>query len=290
MAGFPGTSVENRLVFLNEQKLPAVITAAQGESLLEFMDSVPKELEVLQRRYGAILFRGFDLRTAEEFYAVAAHCFGDTWRSYLGGISPRGQIISGVYESTRHPCHLRIPQHNEMPYLPDPPRTLAFFCEVEPDRGGETPLVDSRSIYQYIPQPIRTKFEIQDIRYHRHLHGPRRNPVMRALSRIIELRTSWMAAFNTDQRSEVERICAEHGATVQWNWEESVPIADSLPALREHPRRARSFGSTRRPPSWPHPEAPARCAGFSATLSTRFCTGVHSTQLWATEIRSGSPI
>ena len=122
-----------------------------------------------------------------------------------------------------------------MSHLPDPPRTLAFFCEVEPDRGGETPLADSRSIYQHIPEPIRTKVEMQGIRYHRHLYGPRRNPVTRALSRIIELHTSWMAAFNTDQRSEVERICAEHGATVQWNWEGSALIANTLPAVREHP-------------------------------------------------------
>jgi hypothetical protein len=91
LAGFPGTSVENRLVFLNEQKLPAVITAAQGESLLEFMDSTPKELEAIRQRYGAILFRGFDLRTAEDFHTVAAHCFGDTLRPYLGG-KPAGPV------------------------------------------------------------------------------------------------------------------------------------------------------------------------------------------------------
>ena len=79
--------------------------------------------------------------------------FGSTavLRDYVGGVSPRGQVMSGVYESTRFPAHLRIPQHNEMAYLPDPPRELAFFCEVEPQHGGETPLADSRVIYELMP-------------------------------------------------------------------------------------------------------------------------------------------
>jgi len=232
---FLESSLENRLTFLNTQKLPPVIMAAKGESLLELLASAALELAAIERRFGAILFRGFGLRTPEDFHAAADSCFSGALRPYLGGISPRGQVMSGVYESTRYPSHLRIPQHNEMSYLPDPPRALAFFCEVEPGRGGETPLADSRSIYQCIPQPILARFEMHGIRYHRHLYGPRRNPVTSALSRIIELHTSWMEAFSTDDRSQVERVCAEQGATVRWNFEESALITNTLPAVREHP-------------------------------------------------------
>jgi alpha-ketoglutarate-dependent taurine dioxygenase len=235
MAASLESSLENRLDFFNEQKLPAVITATKGESLLELLTNLAPELAAIERRYGAILFRGFDLRTAEDFHAAADRCFSGALRQYLGGVSPRGQIISGVYESTRIPAHLRITLHHEMSYLPHPPRALAFFCEVEPSQGGETPLADSRVIYQRIPAPIRDRFEMHGVRYHRHLYGPRRNPVTRALCRIIELHTSWMEAFSTNDRSQVERVCAEQGATVRWNWEQSALITNTLPAVRERP-------------------------------------------------------
>lgn len=235
MTVFHQAGIQDRLVFINKQPLPAVITATEGESLADLLAASSEELAEIQREYGAILFRGFDLGSAQDFHAVAAQCFGNVLRRYVGGISPRGEIMPGVYESTRYPSHLRIPQHNEMSYLPDPPRALAFFCDVEPAQGGETPLADSRAIYQRIPAPVLEKLQAHGIRYHRHLYGPRRNPITRALSRIVELHTSWMAAFGTDDRAEVERICASQGAAVRWNWEQGALIANTLPAVRKHP-------------------------------------------------------
>jgi alpha-ketoglutarate-dependent taurine dioxygenase len=228
-------ALENRLTFFNEQQLPAVIKAGEGESLRDLLADASEELAAIKGRYGAILFRGFNLRSAEDFHAAAAQCFGNMLRPYLGGISPRGEIMSGVYESTRYPSHLSIPQHNEMSYVPDPPRALAFFCDIEPVHGGDTPLADSRLIYERIPASVLARFGAHGIRYHRHLYGPRRNVITRTLCRVIELHTSWIAAFGTDDRSEVERICAEQGATVDWNWEESALITNTLPAVRKHP-------------------------------------------------------
>jgi alpha-ketoglutarate-dependent taurine dioxygenase len=228
-------TLENRLDFFNEQQLPAVVRAAERESLLELLEGAAPQLAAIQRRFGAILFRGFGLRSAEDFHAAAACCFRGAFRLYLGGVSPRGQITSGVYQSTRIPAYLRITLHNEMSYLPDPPRALAFFCMVEPSQGGETPLGDSRAIYQRIPAPIRARFETHGVRYHRHLYGPRWYSPTRAVSRILELHASWTAAFSTNDRSQVERVCAEQDATVRWNWEESALITNTLPGVREHP-------------------------------------------------------
>ena len=61
MTAFQKPDTENRLAFINEQKPPAVITAAQGESLQELLTSASGELRAIQRRYGTILFRGFAL-------------------------------------------------------------------------------------------------------------------------------------------------------------------------------------------------------------------------------------
>lgn len=166
-------AIEDRLEFLNERKLPAVITPVAGESLQSLLTNHRESLSAIQRRHGAILLRGFDLSTAEDFRAAADLWFESSMRDYVGGVSPRGQVMAGVYESTRFPAHLRIPQHNEMSYLPDPPRELAFFCEIEPQHGGETPLADSRTIYDLVPAEIRTLLEEGGISYHRYLNGRR---------------------------------------------------------------------------------------------------------------------
>jgi alpha-ketoglutarate-dependent taurine dioxygenase len=227
--------IDDRLEFLNERKLPAVITSMAGESLEELLVKERDALAAVRRRYGAILFRGFGLSGAEVFHAVAALAFENGLRSYIGGVSPRGQVMAGVYESTSFPAHLRIPQHNEMSYLPDPPRELAFFCEVEPRHGGETPLADSRVIYELVPKDVREVFEQGMISYHRYLYGPRWNIHHLTRNRIAKLHTSWMAAFSTTDPGVVERACAENGGVVKWDREEGAKINNVLPAMRRHP-------------------------------------------------------
>jgi alpha-ketoglutarate-dependent taurine dioxygenase len=227
--------IEDRLVFLNERKLPAVITPVAGESLHTLLTEARDSLTAIRQKYGAILFRGFALSTPDDFRAAAALSFENGLRSYIGGVSPRGQVMSGVYESTRFPAHLRIPQHNEMAYLPDPPRELAFFCEIEPQHGGETPLADSRVIYDLVPEKIRDVFQKAGISYHRYLNGPRMTLHHRNRHRIAKLHTSWMAAFSTQDRGVVEQSCAENGGTVRWDREEGAKINNVLPAIRRHP-------------------------------------------------------
>jgi alpha-ketoglutarate-dependent taurine dioxygenase len=228
-------TIEGRLEFVNEQKLPVMLTPLAGETLQALLTEQREAIAATLRQYGAILFRGFDLKSPEDFRAAAALAFENGLRSYIGGVSPRGQVMAGVYESTTFPAHLRIPQHNEMAYLPDSPRALAFFCEVEPEQGGETPLADSRVIYETMPEEVRTPFEEAGIAYHRYLYGPRWNIHHLTRNRLVKLHTSWMAAFSSEDPAVVERACAESGGTVKWDREEGAKINNILPAFRRHP-------------------------------------------------------
>jgi alpha-ketoglutarate-dependent taurine dioxygenase len=229
------TKLEGRLTFLNERKLPAVITAVVGESFEELVRESRESVAAVLRQYGAILFRGFGLESAADFHAAADLVFESGLQKYIGGVSPRGEVMSGVYESTRFPSHLRIPQHNEMAYLPDPPRALAFFCEIEPEVGGETPLADSRLIYELIPEELRAELERSGVSYHRYLYGPRWNLHHKLRNRLVQLHTSWMAAFSTTDPAVVERACAASGSTLTWDREEGAKISNVLPAFRKHP-------------------------------------------------------
>ena len=227
--------MEARLEFLNAQKLPVVIRPWRGEPLSELVAAEREALASVLHRYGAILFRGFDLTTAKDFQAAAAACFEGELAPYLGGLSPRGKVAPGIFESTKLPHYMRLGQHHEMSYLPNPPRAIAFFCEVEPQDGGETPLADSRTIYRRIPVELRALFEREGVRYHRSLYGDGRNFLYSALNRWLKVRRSWMDAFLTTDRAEVERLCTEQGGEAHWDSEGGLRMSNVLPAVREHP-------------------------------------------------------
>jgi alpha-ketoglutarate-dependent taurine dioxygenase len=228
------SSLDARLEFLHDLKPPGVLRAQPRESIHALLAGKESWLEHALTRNGAILFRGFGL-SAKEFRDLSAQLFGDSFRPYLGGTSPRVQINEGVYESTRFPRSLSLPLHNEMSYLPEPPRRIAFFCDVPAASGGETPLADSREIYQRIPPAVRAVFETSGIRYHRYFYGPGWNAVSSAIHRLAPLHRSWMAAFQTTDRAEVEKICARQGVSVEWDNEDGVLLTNTLPAARQHP-------------------------------------------------------
>src|SRR5215469_5895483 len=127
--------LDSHLEFLNDRKLPAVLTAGRGESLEGLLRGLGPSLDAVLTKHGAVLFRGFSL-TAQQFREVSAHLLGDSFRPYVGGTSPRKQVDERIYESTRFPRNLTLPLHNEMSYLPDPPRRIAFFCELPAESGG----------------------------------------------------------------------------------------------------------------------------------------------------------
>ncbi len=50
-------------------------------------------------------------------------------------------------------------QHCEMSYVKQPPISLFFYCHVEPDYGGETPICNFRKVYADMDPKIREEFD-----------------------------------------------------------------------------------------------------------------------------------
>ena len=113
--------------------------------------------------------------------------------------------------------------------------TAKGVAVVKPQHGGETPLADSRTIYRRIPVELRALFEREGVRYHRSLYGDGRNFLYSALNRWLKVRRSWMDAFLTTDRAEVERLCTEQGGEAHWDSEGGLRMSNVLPAVREHP-------------------------------------------------------
>ncbi|PKA64484.1 Clavaminate synthase-like protein [Apostasia shenzhenica] len=104
-------------------------------------------LEALLHSSGALLLRGYPVRSAADFNA-AVEAFGYEELPYVGGAAPRTNVVGRVFTANESPPDQKIPFHHEMAQVPEYPSKLFFFCEVEPRSGGETPIVLSHYIYE----------------------------------------------------------------------------------------------------------------------------------------------
>ncbi len=133
-----------REAFFNQQELPLVIepdSDPSAEHLIAWIDKHQNELSQKLLKHGAVLFRGFDTSTPKLFEDVAKKVDPDLKNDYLG-TSPRDRVegTTYVFSASELPGYYPIMQHCEMSYMNHPPRKLFFYCDVEPEFGGETPI------------------------------------------------------------------------------------------------------------------------------------------------------
>jgi hypothetical protein len=213
--------------FINNQKLPMVVKASDGRDELDLAGLLARQKHFFLESlliYGAILFRGFDVKSVEEFEEVV-RCFSQKdLFNYAGGVSPRSALGGGAYTSTDYPPHLTLALHNELSYSSLYPQHLYFYCVIAPDEGGETTLGDSRRIFQRIPSEISDEFIQKGVLY------------VRNLSESRDPGYTWKDAFETDSRGIVEEHCIRIGADVEWQTDGSLKLYQRGPATSFHPQ------------------------------------------------------
>lgn len=96
------------------------ITVSPGptapSSLSHFTQSIQFHrpfLESLLHKSGAVLFRGFSMKTASDFNDVV-EAFGYDELPYVGGAAPRTNVIGRVFTANESPPDQKIPFHHEM--------------------------------------------------------------------------------------------------------------------------------------------------------------------------------
>jgi alpha-ketoglutarate-dependent taurine dioxygenase len=187
---------------IDENSLPFLLRASRKqEPLTEAFAEVREMIERQLYACGGILFRDFHLDGVEAFRSFAAS-FGHPLLSYEFGSTPRSQVSSGVYTSTEYPPHQSIPLHNEQAYTRDWPMKIWFYCQQPALQGGETPIADSRLIYQDMPAGIRARFAEKGVMYVRNYGSG--------------LDVDWRQVFGTDSKAEVEAYCAAHAIVCEW--------------------------------------------------------------------------
>ena len=204
---------------ISESSLPVIVQASHDASqsplseLLAWFAAEKNWLDGLLFRHGAILFRGFrTLQTAKDFEAVMRQLSTELM-AYTGGNTPRSAVAGKIVSSTDAPSHLTIGLHQEMSYLepspdfPDPtPDKVAFFCQVEPRSGGQTPLCDMRVVYDRLPSDLVARFEEKGLLLTRQL------PVTKEAGYEV----TWPTVLGSSDRQGAEDFAARRGWRIEW--------------------------------------------------------------------------
>ncbi len=180
-----------------------------------------KEIVAQKRKqYGAILFRGFALDSAETFEKAFAEVTQQPLL-YTNRTSPRTLVNAHVYTSTDHPADQYILMHTESSYAPSWPLTIGFFCLTPSITGGETPIADVRKVYQLLRPETIAKFEEKQVMY------------VRNMRKGIGL--SWQQVYQTDSRAEVEAKLTQDQMSFEWVSDDHLRVRWVRPAVRKHP-------------------------------------------------------
>lgn len=200
-----------QIEFLGDNDAPLVISPAESNfspSLHELINWVEGHLEFINRTLyekGAILFRGFSsIEGAEEFEAVVT-AIAPKSAVDDGSTSPRTQVGKRTYTSTDTPPYIPIELHQERSFNKVFPKKIAFFCDIEPATGGETPIVDMRLVYRDIPDDVIDRFEQKGVQLKRRL--PAYNYV-----RNKAIRT-WKDTFLVKNKESLPTIMSDLGWT-----------------------------------------------------------------------------
>ncbi|XP_024526324.1 clavaminate synthase-like protein At3g21360 [Selaginella moellendorffii] len=184
---------------------PQVLVPGSDHPSLEALAAAIRKnkpgLESLLDSSGAILFRGFPVKNAEDF-ATVVEAFGYKSMGYEAGAAARTYIVGPVFTANELPLEIRIGFHNEMAYLPDYPDVVMFFCEIAPPEGGETGIVQGRTVYDGMareyPEFVRN-LEEKGLVYYNFL-----------------AEDEWKEKFGTDDRSQAELKASKLSKKLQW--------------------------------------------------------------------------
>ncbi|HEX4143553.1 MAG TPA: TauD/TfdA family dioxygenase [Pirellulales bacterium] len=189
-------------------------------------------------RHGAILFRGFPLRTAADFDRFVA-AFGLPAFTYEDSLSNAVRLnrTPRVFTANEAPPTVEIFFHHEMAQTPLYPSKLFFFCEQPAETGGATPLCRSDILWRRLASE-RPQFahdvETKGLRYSNVMPGE--------MDLASGMGRSWQSTLRTTTIEGAEERLRKLGYT--WQWLAGDGLRVRTPVMRgvyELPDGRRSF-------------------------------------------------
>ena len=203
------------------QTLPLVVRPnVHGLGLAAWASNNREFIRTSCFKYGAILFRDFNVGAAGEFEQAIAAISGESLE-YRERSSPRSNVQGNIYTSTDYPAEQSIFPHNEHSYALTLPLKLYFCCLLPAERGGETPIADTRKIYARLDPSIRRRFAEKKWMYVRNFGDG--------------FGLNWQTVFQTDDRAAVEDYCRRARIECEWKEGNRLRTRQVRPAEARHP-------------------------------------------------------
>jgi alpha-ketoglutarate-dependent taurine dioxygenase len=207
-------------------------------SIEEWIRQAREELTGQAARHGAILFRGFPVRAAEDFDRFIA-AFGYPNFKYEDSLSNAVRVVKTerVFTANEAPPEVTIYLHHEMAQTPVYPSKLFFFCEQAAETGGATPLCRSDLLYRRMQEAVpefANACEEKGLQY--------TNVMPAADDPNSGMGRSWQSTLRAATREQAEARLRELGYT--WEWladgclRATTPV---LPAVRDLGDGRKSF-------------------------------------------------
>ncbi|HVG20574.1 MAG TPA: TauD/TfdA family dioxygenase [Blastocatellia bacterium] len=216
------TELVKKYYFHSDETLPLVLEPATGGvDLLSWAQSNQGLLEKELLEHGAILFRRFNVDSAEKFEKFIAGVSGPTLE-YRERSSPRSPVSGNIYTSTEYPPDQQIFLHNENSYAHVWPLRIFFNCQTPPVDGGQTPIADVRRVLRRLAPTTVEKFERLKVMY------------VRNFGNSIGL--EWQTVFQTASRTAAEDYCREAGYEFEWKEDGGLRTRRVGQAVAKHPK------------------------------------------------------
>jgi alpha-ketoglutarate-dependent taurine dioxygenase len=208
-----------------ETELPLVIEPVNEKSftvlkalLNENSNWFNKQLDT----YGAILFRGFEVEGAEQFQKMLELLNVELEPVYHFGSAHRVRITDKVFTSSEAPPNTIIAPHNELNMVPVRPSVLAFFCQIQPDSYGETPIINTEKLFYSLSPSLQHKISNFPQRFVRYVPN-----------HLLEI------VFEELSKEEITKLLQEQGFDFRWEEDGSINFECSHIPLFSHPRTSR---------------------------------------------------
>ncbi len=217
----PASEIVVRSYFDSDRRFPLILQPASPEvDLADWAASHREAVDVDLVRHGAILFRGFGIDTPPVFERFAASVCSELFNE--NGEHPRESVSGNVYTPVFYPAEKHLLWHNENSFNHRWPTKILFCCVHPADQGGETPVVDSRKVFESLDPEVRAPFVEKGILY------------VRNYGEGVGL--DWRTVFQTDDRTRVEEQCREDRMELEWKDGDRLKTLARRPAVIPHPR------------------------------------------------------
>jgi len=172
---------------------------------------------------GAVLFRGFDVTTADDFEKIGLAVNPDLATRYPGG-APREKLAPHVWTASETPGRMPISSHCELSYIPKlRPNQILFCCLSAADEGGETPVANMHAVWDSLPKDLQSKILENDFQVVRQFPESKRR--MFDVRRLAGPTTAWPDVLGSKDPDTVQADAEQDGVSLTfWSGGDEAPF------------------------------------------------------------------